>query len=294
MKDAYRRWNSFIEAYGKVIFCATLFFILGSSVYSLLEVAERKKLEVTFLNVGQGDAILVTTPGGKQMLIDGGATHIVLEEVAKHISYFDSTIDIVVATHPDADHVTGLIPVLQKYNVATVVTSNVTGSTGIFTDLTEKINDEGAIVHVARKNDTIDFGDGVSAYILYPKNQIAKDTNDGSVSMVITYGGHSFLLSGDLSSAYERELIDDSVPKHVTVWKAGHHGSRTSSSELLLSYIRPEYAVISAGKDNDYGHPHVEVLERFQKYAKETLSTIDSGSITFVSDGRVLEVEKER
>ncbi len=294
MNTLQKKPQLFLEEYGKVVCVGLSFIFIIITLLVLLDYSKVKKLEVSFLDVGQGDAILITTPSGKQMLVDGGPTHTILEEVAKHTSYFDHTLDVIVATHPDSDHVTGLIPILQKYDIKNIVTSNVEGSTGIFSDLKEKISKEGATIHIARKGDVIDFGDGVVAHILYPKNSIAKDTNDGSVSMVVIYGEHSFLLTGDLSAKYEPQLIGDDLQKNITVYKAAHHGSKTSSSDTLLSYIKPEYVVISAGKDNNYGHPHQETLSRLQKYTKEIISTIDRGAITFISDGKLLNVITEK
>lgn len=289
-----KRLQLFLEEYGKVACVGLILIFTSITLLVLLDHSKVKKLEVSFLDVGQGDAILVTTPSGKQMLVDGGPTNAILEQVAKHTSYFDHTLDVLVATHPDSDHVTGLIPILKKYDVATIITSNVEGSTGIFSDLKEKINEEGAALYVAQKGDVIDFGDGVVVRILYPKNIISQDTNDGSVSMLVTYGEHSFLLTGDLSSKYEPQLIGDDMPKNITVYKAGHHGSKSSSGEALLSYGKPEYTVISAGKDNDYRHPHQETLDRLQKYTQEIISTIDRGTITFMSDGNLLNVVTEK
>jgi competence protein ComEC len=150
----------------------------------------------------------------------------------------------------------------------------------------------GAGRYVATASSVIDFGDGVTAIILYPKKNISSrvETNDASVSLVLVYGEHSFLLTGDLGTSYEHALISDKLPKKVTVYKAGHHGSNTSSGALLLSRITPEYSIISAGKDNMYGHPNSETIERLQKYSRETLSTIDKGSITFSSNGKMVEV----
>lgn len=249
---------------------------------------------MTFLDVGQGDAILIQTPSGKEMLIDGGPTHKIVNQLGNHVSHFDRTLDVVLGTHPDADHVTGLIPIFNRYDVGRIITSNVKGTTGVFEILSETIENENAPTHVARTGDVIDFGDGVVAHILYPNDRVAKETNEGSVSLLITYGKHSYLLTGDLSSTYEDNLLQDILPRHVTVYKAGHHGSRTSSGVPLLSYIKPEYAVISAGKNNSYGHPHQEVIDRLLVYAKETLSTIDRGAITFISDGHLLTVETDR
>lgn len=290
--------------YGKVIFVIfslVALLICGSVLFLQLG---RHELRVSFLDIGQGDAILIETPSGKEILVDGGPTDAILERLAHELPFFDRDIDVIVATHPDADHVTGLIPALEHYDVKRVVTSPRVGGTGIFEDLDKHINNEylldgkvGTVVHVAQTGDVIDFGDGVTAKILYPSanyNTSIGDTNDASVSMVITYGDESFLLTGDLPTTHEGELIANGLPNNITVYKAGHHGSKYSSGEQLLSYIHPEYAVISAGKDNKYGHPNPETLERLQKSSKEILSTIDRGTITFVTDGKTMEVKTSK
>ena len=109
--------------------------------------------------------------------------------------------------------------------------------------------------------------------------------------MVLTYGNESVLLTGDLPSQYEGKLIDDDLPSHVTIYKAGHHGSKYSSGDQLLSYIKPEYSVISAGKDNRYGHPNPEAVGRLKTYSNEILSTIEKGSITFLLDGSTVKLD---
>ena len=288
------RMKVFFASYGKVA-VGVVVILLG--VVAFVQVAQSfapRTLRVTFFDVGQGDAIFIQTPGGRDMLIDGGPNKNVLEELAREMRYGDKVIDVMVATHGDADHVTGLIPVLEKYQVNHIVTSPIPGASKIFDDLSAHVYEEGADVYVARRGDIIDFGDGVVAHVLYPGAYVSPktDTNDASVSLLVVYGEHSFLFTGDLTSVYESQVIRDVVPKKVTVYKAGHHGSKSSSGEALLKRIKPEYAVISAGKDNRYGHPAPEALIRLEKHAQEILSTIDYGAISFVSDGRVLEVEK--
>lgn len=295
MKTLLERVKSYRDEYGKVsifIFLLILIFVTG---YFCFSASTPKKLQVTFFDVGQGDAIFVETPSGKQMLIDGGPSAIVLERLSKVMPMLDRTIDVVVATHGDADHVTGLIPALRTYDISTIIESPIEGKSGIFDELRREVEQEttrGAKRYVATASSVIDFGDGVTAIILYPKKNISSrvETNDASVSLVLVYGEHSFLLTGDLGTSYEHALINDKLPKKVTVYKAGHHGSNTSSGALLLSRITPEYSIISAGKDNKYGHPNSETIERLQKYSRETLSTIDKGSITFSSNGKMVEV----
>ena len=287
----------FLQEYGKIFAVMVILFVCLIVLYVLGSSIATKKLRVSFLDIGQGDAILIQTPSGHDMLIDGGGSNRILEKLGKEMSYFDKHIDVVVSTHPDADHITGLIPVLRKYDVGSIVVSPVSGHTGVFEVLQKSISDEDANVYVGKRGDTIDFGDGVVAHILYPSANFhgsEKETNDASVSMVIRYGGESVLLTGDLPSTYERDLISDALPRHVTVYKAGHHGSKYSSGDVLLSYIRPEYAVISAGKNNKYGHPNPETVGRLKVYAQEILSTIDKGTITFLLDGKGVEVETEK
>lgn len=315
MNEWLREWRKkgkvVFHEYGKVIIIFCLLSVSLMFIYFIVLLVTPHKLRVSFLDVSQGDAILIQTPSGKSMLVDGGATNIILERLTHEMSYFDNDIDVMVATHPDADHVTGFIPVLEKYKIKTVVISPVEGSTKIVEDLSNHIEDEHALVHIAHTGDSIDFHDGVVAQVLYPSlHYVGKksDTNGASVSMVITYGDESFLLTGDLPSTEELNLIDallslrqsrvsrhelasSSVDSNTTVYKVGHHGSKYSSGEQLLTYIKPEYAVISAGKDNTYGHPNPEAIERLQKYSKEILSTIDRGTISFVTDGRMMEVE---
>lgn len=290
--EAKSCWND----YGKFFIASLSLVASAASLYAITTLTSPHMLRISFLDVGQGDAIFIQTPNGRDMLIDGGPTSDTLARLSDRMSYFDRDIDVIIATHDDADHVTGLIPVLQKFDVGMVVASPVASDTSLASDLRRHIEEEGGERYVGEKGDVIDFGDGVLVHILYPNKNISPktETNDASVSAVIIYGDHSFLLTGDLSSKRERNILSDSLPRNVTVYKAGHHGSKTSSGVELLTYIKPEYAVISAGKDNRYGHPNPEALERLDKYSKEILSTIDRGTITFASDGRTLNVETEK
>ncbi len=285
------------DEYGKLIILIILFFICVSLALTIFSLTVTQKLKVSFLDVGQGDAILIQTPSGKSMLIDGGPNNNILAKLARETSYFDRDIDVIEETHPDADHITGLIPVLEKFNVKEIILSRAGSDTKIFDDLNVHINNEGANTHVAQMGDIIDFHDGVIVRVLYPShNYVVKknDTNDASVSVEVIYGDESFLLTGDLPSTEEQKLISGGLTKNITVYKAGHHGSKYSSGEQLLTYIKPEYVIISAGKNNRYGHPNIEAIERLQKYSKEILSTIDRGTISFLTDGRMVEVKTEK
>lgn len=290
--DATSYWND----YGKLFIASLSLIASAASLYAIATLTSPHRLRISFLDVGQGDAILVQTPSGHDLLIDGGPSDIVLTKMAREMNYFDRKLDVMLSTHDDADHVTGLIPVLQKYDIGTVIESPVRSDTDVARELHTRLTEETIDIRVGRRGDVVDFGDGVVMNILYPHASPSTkvDTNDASVSVVLSYGNHSFLLTGDLSTKYEPRLFNEGLPNGVTVYKAGHHGSKTSSGEVLLTYIQPEYTVISAGKDNRYGHPNVEAIGRLERYSREILSTIDRGTITFTSDGRTLEVDAEK
>lgn len=285
-----------LSAYGKVGLLFISFLVILFSSFSIYQDSVLRELRVSFLDIGQGDSALVQTPSGHTMIIDGGPNTSVLTRLDEELSFFKNDIDVVVATHPDADHVTGLIPVLHKYKVGMIVQSGQTSDTEVFKDVDDHIEQEGAQLYIAAAGDVIDFQDGVTATILHPyTGEYFSDMNSASIAMVLKYGDESFLLTGDLPIQNESLVLSSKLlPKNITVYKAGHHGSKTSSGNALLSYIKPEYAVISAGKDNKYGHPNPEAMERLNVYAKEILSTIDRGTISFVTDGKGIEIETQK
>jgi competence protein ComEC len=296
MNSHREKMNTFFQEYGKACITTLSLCIVIASIVVIVRDASPQKLHVSFLDIGQGDSILIQTPSGHTMIIDGGPTDAVLARVGEQMNYFDRDIDVMIATHPDSDHVTGLIPIMEKYDVKNIVVSGEESDTGVFKDVEDHMQNEHAIMHVGNVGDVIDFQDGVTATILHPyAGEHFKDTNSASVSVVLAYGNETFLLTGDLPSTNEPLLLSSHLlPKNITVYKAGHHGSKYSSSEQLLTYIKPEYAVISAGKDNKYGHPNPEALERLTKYSKEILSTIDRGTISFRTDGHALEVTTQK
>ena len=270
-----------------------IFLLLLLNVFLLLSYFKHqdKELRVAFLDIGQGDAVFIETPSGAQMLYDSGPpTGAVLRALGNEMPFWDRSIDVAVFSHPDMDHIGGFADVFDHYKVDVLLEPGASSSNGVYDDIERKITEHHITRIVAHRGMSIDMGDGVVADILYPDNDGPwADTNSASIVMRIHYGDTSFLLSGDLPQAEEEHVVSlDGDRLHSLVLKLGHHGSRTSSSEEWLRAIRPNIAVISAGLNNRYGHPHKEVLDLLKKLTIPYLITFQEGTINFDSDGKTV------
>lgn len=268
--------------------------VLGSIVcalcYAAWSIDDRGVLRVSFLDVGQGDSIFIQSPSGVQVLIDGGRGSTVLRRLSSEMHWWDRSIDMVVATHPDADHIGGLIDVLARYRVAMTLHSSVEGDTPEAEALIDSIQQEGAQDITALRGQRFELGDGAYLLILFPDRPVQHvATNDGSIVAKLVYGDTAFMLTGDAPQGVEDYLVMlDGLALHADVLKAGHHGSGSSSGTLFLGYVSPEYGVFSRGCDNSYGHPAPETVERFKRFAIPTVDTCTDGTVTFVSDGNMI------
>ena len=248
-------------------------------------------LSVSFLNIGQGDSIFIEAPSGRKVLIDGGPDAGVLRQLGSVLPWYDHSVDIVIPTHPDADHITGLIDVLERYKVSYVIQSSVLGNTPVWDTLEHAIADEakkGTKVIIATRGQVIDLGKGAYLEVLSPDRSVPNvDTNDGCVVTRLVYGATSFMRSCDAPQDIEDYLVYlDGRSLQSTVLKAGHHGSKTSSSPLFVGFVSPAYAVYSRGCNNKYGFPHAETVATFKQFNIPTLDTCLNGAVTFESDGQ--------
>lgn len=222
-----------------------------------------------FLDVGQGDSLLIKTPENKHILIDGGPKDYVSKELGDTMFFFDRTIDLMVLTHPHADHVTGLISVLQNYDVKRVMMTFVVYKSDTYANFLKAVKDEGAEVFVADSTTDFNFG---STFVdtLYPfskiNGQTFKDVNDSSIAMRIIYGDKSIFVGGDIGQGVEKKIAAKYSDLKSDVLKISHHGSKNSSSDVFLKAVSPEIAVISCGKNNSYGFPPDIILDRLKKY----------------------------
>lgn len=270
---------------------AVFLCIAGIIGHALVRSAGVPVLRVSFLDVGQGDSIFIESPSGRQVLIDGGKNRAVIRKLSQVMPWYDRTIDVVIATHPDADHIGGLVDVLARYRVGLIIESSVQDPEGADAQSFEKAAAaEGAERMTAERGDVIDLGGGARIEILFPDRAVPSiETNTGSVVARLVYGETSFLLTGDAPKAIEDYLVRlDGDHLESNILKIGHHGSRTSSGLSFVGFVSPEYGIFSRGCDNSYGHPHDEVKETFAKLNIPTLDTCKEGTITFISDGKTV------
>lgn len=222
------------------------------------------RLIVDFLDVGQGDSILITTPDAQRILIDGGPEQTVLTELGEVMPFLHRRLDLVVLTHPHADHVMGLVQVLRRYDVGGVLISGVTYKSDIYDAFLAEVAEQHIPLTLADDDADWRWGE-VTFNVLYPFSLMmgasVDNVNNASVVLLIEYKGHRILLSGDVEQAIEAELLAARVDLDADIFKAGHHGSRTSSTEAFLDAVRPDSVIIQSGEGNSYDHPHPETLE---------------------------------
>ena len=257
-------------------------------------------LHISFLDVGQGDAILIQK-GNQQVLVDGGPSPQAISlELGKKLPFWDRTIDLVVLTHPSADHVTGLVEVLQRYKVKEVLYPDLDFKSDIYDEWLRLLKEKNIKCTIAQAGQQIDLGEGVIIEVLNPPEILLTDTssdidNNGMV-LRLSIGEVSFLLTADIRQEAEFELINRRADLYSTVLKVAHHGSDTSTCQEFLAVVNPQLAVISVGADNPFGHPRDEVLDRLEENlgSENIYRTDEHGTIEFITDGKRLWVRVER
>lgn len=241
-------------------------------------------LKIHYIDVGQGDSILLQQ-GGHNMLIDTGTN----DSTDSLISYLSKQnigkIDYLVLTHPHEDHIGGADKVIEKFNVGTIIMPKITQTTKTYKDVVAAMNTKKLKAEAPVPGSAFKLGDA-NCEILGPINSNKEDLNTYSIVMKVTFGSNSFMFTGDAQTSNEKDMIKKGYNLKADVLKVGHHGSRTSSSEAFLEAVNPKYAVISCGKGNDYGHPHKEIMDRLQKLGIKVYRTDESGTIICTSDGK--------
>lgn len=272
-----------LKKINKKIFVSALFLLLFL-ILSVVPYAKKinEKAEVVFLDVGQGDAILIQD-NDLQILIDGGRGRTVLNELGKFMPFGDRKIDFMIITHPDEDHMGGLLEIMGSYQVGHVMESGVACEKDICQKWDNLIAEKNIPVTYARFGQEIILED-IKMSVLYPfedlKDVEMKELNDSSLVMKADIGGRTYLLTGDASETVEESLLQNNINLKADVLKVSHHGSKNSSTYEFLEAVSPKQAVISVG-ENSYGHPSEEILNRFQNMNAKIFRTDEMGSVEF-------------
>ncbi|MDP3986157.1 MAG: ComEC/Rec2 family competence protein [Candidatus Veblenbacteria bacterium] len=244
---------------------------------------------VTFFNVGQGDAALVRTVAGQTILVDGGPDRTILSKLGAALPWGERTIDLVILSHPHADHVSGLNYVLERYRVRQVLVTGAVHTTPEYLRFLELLKEQGLPVALARAGQTVELAGGVRVEVLWPQESFlgkeVPDLNATSIVNRVVYGSTAVLFTGDTPEENESSLLASGAEVEAQLLKVAHQGSRTSSSPAFLRAVSPQVAVISVGQ-NSYGHPHAEVVERLRELVPQVLRTDEEDDITFMSDGQ--------
>ena len=254
------------------------------------ETPAEHELKIHFIDVGQGDSILIDL-GETEVLIDGGDRS---PGVVDYLSdYVDGPIETLVATHPHADHIGGLIAVLAHFDVDSIWLNGDTSTSQTYSEFMSAVNAEGAETHVTKRGDQIKAGN-LLLDVLNPTQLLTSSTNDNSIVTLLSYGDTDFLLTGDAEAEAEASMLGAHLIPDIEILKVGHHGSRTASSRQFIEAAQPEIAIYMAGEGNTYGHPHEETIATLNEFGAEIYGTDIHGTVIVTTDGKSYSVQLEK
>jgi len=272
--------------------CANLFVWLA-----LAESGRQKFTEVRFFDVGQGDAAFVQTARGTQIIIDGGPGNSALEKLGRAMPFYDRQIDWMILSHPDSDHLSGLLAVLENYRVDNIVWSGIGKDSDECRQWERAIAEEGARVFEVSAGDKFNLDGAVVVEILAPETESAgakEKSNNLSTAARIVHKNRAFLFAGDIDAKKEALIFAANPDLRADVLKIAHHGSKYSANEEFTAGLAIAAAVVSCGKENRYGHPHPETLDLLKKYGIKILRTDENGDIVFRTDGEQIFLRTEK
>lgn len=275
--------------FASIIFCVSVTVLLVESKVA----SSNGLMKIWFFDIGQGDAIFIEAPTGEQMLIDAGPSKSVSSKLGSVMLPWDRSIDALLLTHQDADHISGAVSVLENYQVQHVYENGVTSSTPISKAVAESIKNENSIYQIVNQGDVIELGQ-IKLEVLWPNHQaldnFSKERNNTSIVIKLTYGELSVLLTGDLEETAEKFV--GKLSGDIDVLKVAHHGSLSSTSNKFLGETTPEIAIIPVGKNNSYGHPHPAVIKRLIDRNIRIFRTDFDEDILLVSNGKSIGVKR--
>ena len=249
-----------------------------------------EQLKVHFLDVGQADSILLQVPGGKNILVDAGNN----DDGSLVTGYLNQLgikkIDFLVGTHPHEDHIGGMDNVIKAFEIGKVFMPNKTNTTKTYEDVLLALKAKNLKITNAKAGVSLLEQDNIKINFIAPNKTKYEDLNNWSAVLHVQYGDTAFLLTGDAEQLSEKEMLAAGANLKADVLKIGHHGSSSSTSQKFFNAVIPKYAVISVGKDNDYGHPHKETLTKLSKAEIKLYRTDLNGTVVFTSDGKNINV----
>jgi competence protein ComEC len=248
-----------------------------------------KQLQIDFMDVGQGDAEMIITPGGRNILIDGGPDKTIMNRLSEILPSYDRTIDLMILTHPHDDHVTGLIDVVKNYKVLKILYTGVSHTSPNYLAWLNEVKNKKIPLVIIERSQQIKLDNDATLEILYPRKSLAgkdvKFVNNSSIVARLRYKEFSALLMGDAENPIEDEIMGAYENIRAKVIKVGHHGSDTSSGDKFLEAVSPEIAVIEAGVKNQFGLPSPRTVKRLERQNIKVYRTDLNGNIKIVSDG---------
>jgi competence protein ComEC len=266
-------------------------FFVGFIWYVEINENNTDKLKVIFFDVGQGDAILIKAPNGNTVLIDGGPNKILLSRIGRSLPFYTRSIDLVINTNPDTDHYAGFIDLAKRYDIGAELRSGTISKTATYGIYAKELieSEVHRVLAIKGMKIILDQKRNIYLEILFPDQDVSnRKSNDGSIVSKLVYEKTSILFQGDATKIIEEYLVKSNPQKlKADILKVGHHGSRTSTTEEYVKAVSPKWAIISAGKENRYGHPHKETLDTLSSYGINILRTMDIGSMVFISDGLI-------
>lgn len=270
-----------------LLFFLFFLFLLTLSLFVIDYQHSHRKMIFAMLDVGQGDAFFIQSPTGTQILVDVGPSKKIISQLPKVMSPFDRSLNAIIITNPDQDHMAGILDILKIYKVATVFESGTSNESKTYAEIQKQIKDKKIPDYLLKKGMRFDLGGGVFLDILFPDRDVSNwERNNGSVVARLVYGNNSIMLTGDATIKTEKIILSGNSINSLksTILKIGHHGSRTSTSREFLTAVSPEYAFISNGKNNKYGHPHPETLSILNEFGVKILRTDEIGTVIMKCD----------
>lgn len=273
-----------------------VFLILLFVIAFLFLQNKKEKFEISFLDVGQGDSVLIKTEEGQNILIDGGPDKTVVKRLSENLAWWDRTIDLMILTHPHADHVSGLVHVLNRYKVKMILYTGVIHTAPEYLEWLQIIKDKNITLKIIDHPQRVNLDEKTNFEILYPDENFVgaqvDNLNNSSIVLKLNHGENSFFFAGDIEEKLEKELIDKKIDLSAKVFKANHHGSDKSNIDDFIRAVNPEIIVITVGDNNQFNHPNPKTLKRFERIKAKIYRTDQGGTIKVKSDGKNISIIK--